>query len=242
MKSDRAHLHECSTEDKMADHVKGIVTETKLSSRHDALAELQMLGVNTEFFDSMSLDALHQLLTGIHAIVQAHSVAKRGRPKTAGEFTPVFSQSDKKIILQLLSSSGRISSLSLARQLGIPLSTIQRRRVRLEENIMEMHYSLKLEKLGWRSATLFISVSSGNADNIGREILETEDMVYWVKRMVGENTIDLVVEVVFRATDKFMALTDRIKSMQGVKNIFWVESVNLIGRKIKCYQRVIESI
>lgn len=222
--------------------VKGNMAEKKPMSRRDLLAELQMAGVNTDSFDSMSIDALQQLLDGIHTIIQAHSTVKRGRPRSTGEFIPIFSESDKKIILQLLSSFGRVSSLSLSKQLDIPLSTIQRRRVRLETNVMDMRYCLNLNKLGWRSATLFISVSGGNADLIGRDILEAEEMVHSVKRMVGENTVDLMVEVVFKATEEFMSLRDRIKSMEGVKSIFWGEIVNVIGTDNKCYRKVVEQL
>lgn len=218
------------------------LTEKKPVTRNDILAELQMMGVNTDSFDSMSIDALQLLLDGIHTIIQTHSTTKRGRPKSTGEFIPIFSKSDKKIISQLLASFGRVSSLSLSRQLDTPLSTIQRRRVRLEKNIIDMRYSLNLEKLGWRMATLFISVARGDADLIGRKIIEEEDMVHSVRRMVGENTIDLMVEVVFKETDEFVLLRDRVKSLEGVRGIFWGEIVSVIGINNNCYQKIVEQL
>jgi DNA-binding Lrp family transcriptional regulator len=213
-------------------------------SRRDVLAELQMLGVNTESFGSMSIEALNDLLTGIKAIVQNKpaAAAKRGRPRSTGEFVPVFSRSDKKILQQLVASSGRVSTLSLSRQLDIPMSTIQRRRVRLEKNVVDMNYSLRLKSLGWRTGTLMVSASDGKADLLGSQILEIEDNVVSVTRIVGENSMDLMVEVVFKKTEELLALIDHIKSLGGEKKMFWGESVKQIGRNTKCYQKVVEAL
>lgn len=231
-----------AVEEKMSDIVKGDPVTKLPVSRRDVLTELQMLGVNTDSFEAMSIEALQDLLIGIKGIIDSRPVPKRGRPRSTGEFLPVFSQSDKKILQQLIGSSGRVSTLALSRQLDIPMSTIQRRRVRLEKNVIDMNYMLKLKALGWRTGTLLVSASDGKADLLGKQILEMDDMVASVTRIVGENTMDLKVEVVFKKTEEFLLLIDRIKSLGGEKKMFWGESVNLIGRNIKCYQRVIESL
>lgn len=231
-----------AVENEMSNFVTGDDVTKKPISRRDVLAELQMLGVNTDSFEQMSIEALQDLLMGIKGIIDSRLVPKRGRPKSTGEFVPVFSQSDKKILQQLVGSSGRVSTLALSRQLDIPMSTIQRRRIRLEKNIIDMNYTLKLKSLGWRTGTLLVSASDGKADLLGRQILEMDDMVASVTRIVGENTMDLKVEVVFKKTEEFLSLIDRIKALGGEKKMFWGESVNLIGKNVKCYQKVIESL
>lgn len=223
-------------------YVKGDPADKMPVSRRDIEAELQMLGVNTDSFGSMSIEALQDLLTGVRGIVESRPAPKRGRPRSTGEFVPIFSKSDKKILHQLIESSGRVSTLTLARQLDIPMSTIQRRRVRLEKNIINMSYSLRLKKLGWRTGTLLVSASDGNAENLGRQILEIDDTVVSVTRIVGESGMDLMVEVIFKETEELLALIDHVKSMGGEKKMFWGESVNLIGRNIKCYKRVVDSL
>src|SRR5215510_5388117 len=80
----------------------------------------------------------------------------------------LLSEVDKKMLQTLLASSGRISSLALSRKLEIPLTTIQRRRKRLESEFLEVDYSLRLDKLGWRNADLLISTSRGAASSIGK--------------------------------------------------------------------------
>jgi predicted transcriptional regulator len=47
-----------------------------------------------------------------------------------------LSDVDKKMLQTLLASSGRVSSLALSRKLEIPLTTIQRRRKRLESEFL----------------------------------------------------------------------------------------------------------
>ncbi|MGH9992620.1 MAG: winged helix-turn-helix transcriptional regulator, partial [Nitrososphaera sp.] len=70
------------------------------------------------------------------------------------ESTLCFTEVDKKVLKSLLDSSGRVSSLALSRKLEIPLTTVQRRRKRLEGEFLEVSYSLRLDKLGWRRAEL----------------------------------------------------------------------------------------
>jgi DNA-binding Lrp family transcriptional regulator len=223
-------------------YVKGDAADKMPVSRRDMEAELQMLGVNTDSFGSMSIEALQDLLAGVRGIVESRPAPKRGRPRSTGGFVAIFSKSDKKILHQLIESSGRVSTLTLARQLDIPMSTIQRRRVRLEKNVINMSYSLRLKKLGWRNGTLLVSASDGNADNLGKQILEMDDTVVSVTRIVGESGMDLMVEVIFKETEELLALIDRVKSLGGEKKMFWGESVNLIGRNIKGYQRVVDSL
>ena len=211
-------------------------------SRHDIIAELQMLGVKTEAFGSLSMQDLRDLLEGLRAIIESKPVPKRGRPKNTGEFVPILSQSDKKILPMLIKSAGRVSTLQLSRELDLPLSTVQRRRTRLEKNVIDMNYFLKLQNIGWRMGMLFVSASHGKADIIGKQILEMDNMVRSVERMVGESTMDLKIDFIFRNTEELLSLLDRIKSLEGTKNFFWGESVSVLGNNNACYEKVIDSL
>jgi DNA-binding Lrp family transcriptional regulator len=222
--------------------VKKSEEESTPASRLEVIAELQMLGVNTDAFDSLSMEALWDLLAGLRAIIEAKPAPKRGRPRSTGEFVPILSQSDKKILSMLITSSGRVSTLQLARTLDLPLSTVQRRRTRLEKNVIDINYFLKLQNIGWRSGMLFVSVSHGKADIIGKQILEMDNMVCSVERMVGESTMDLKIDFIFRNTEELLLLLDRIKSLEGTKNFFWGESVNVLGRNNAWYDKVIDSL
>jgi DNA-binding Lrp family transcriptional regulator len=203
-------------------------------SRHEILKELEDLGVNSEELASVSIDSLAGLLKGLHALIDAHSEQHRrrpGRPKRSESDMPVLTKSDKTILHHLFSSQGHVSSLKLSRELDIPLSTIQRRRKRLQDGLLETHYSLRIEKLGWRSATLLISTTNRAIESIGTEILGMSDLVSSVSRAMGGSNFDLRVEVVFKTNADLMTLIDRIKLTEGVSGIIWSESLKLIGKK-----------
>ncbi|MEM2140538.1 Lrp/AsnC family transcriptional regulator [Nitrososphaera sp.] len=215
---------------------------SKHQSRHEILGELESLGVDTDAFSSLPMENLSELLDSLQNLVRASSMHRRpGRPKNNGEYIPVLSEPDKKILRHLFSSNGYVSSLMLSRELGIPLSTVQRRRKRLESNLVERHYTLRVEKFGWRTATLFVSTTNGKTAIVGKDILDMSNTVTSVTRTLGENTIDIKVEVIFRTNHELLLLIDRIKSCDGVRNVFWSESVESIGRNSDCYRQVIDS-
>jgi len=140
-----------------------------------------------------------------------------------------LSDVDKKMLQTLLASSGRVSSLALSRKLEIPLTTIQRRRKRLESEFLEVAYSLKLDKLGWRNADLLISTTKGVASAIGKELL-THNSITRVCRSIGEHTIDLNAEIVFKNNSELLHTIEWIKSLDGVKDVVWTEPVEVVGK------------
>jgi uncharacterized membrane protein len=99
-------------------------------SRLQILQELGDIGLNTSNFDSLPIDVLRNMLTNIHGLLRANrSVDGRLR---SGDSVPFLSNSDKKMIECLLTTDGFVTSKDLSEKLSIPLSTIQRRRKRLE--------------------------------------------------------------------------------------------------------------
>ena len=152
-----------------------------------------------------------------------------------------LSDVDKKMLQTLLASSGRVSSLALSRKLEIPLTTIQRRRKRLESEFLEVAYSLKLEKLGWRTADLLISTSKGMASSIGKELL-THNSITRVCRSIGEHTIDLHAEIVFKSNTELLNVIERIKALDGVKDVVWTEPVEVVGKNMPVPDKVLQDL
>jgi len=72
---------------------------------------------------------------------------------------PLLSLIDKMILKEILSPNENKKSGSMSKKLEIPLTTIQRRRKRLEKEFLEEDYTLLLEKFGWRRVDFFISTS-----------------------------------------------------------------------------------
>src|ERR1700693_5037369 len=105
-----------------------------------------------------------------------------------------LSDLDRKMLRLLLASEGSIATHEISVRLGIPLSTVQRRRKRLEEEYLIKHYSLAPMKFGYRRIDLRINTEGGETMNIGKQLLEREEVTY-AARTIGEHTIDLRIEV-----------------------------------------------
>ncbi len=130
----------------------------------------------------------------------------------------------------LLDSEGSMPTHEMSMQLGIPLSTVQRRRKRLEEEYLIKHYSLDPMKFGYRRIDLLIYTQGGETMNIGKELLEREEVTY-AARTIGEHTIDLRVEVFVKDNGILLNLLEDVKAMKGVRDVVWTEVIETIGRK-----------
>lgn len=216
-------------------------TDSDAASRIEIIEELEDLGVVTASLSLLSAGELESLLDSLDNLLEAHaSQRKRGRPRANGDGPLVLSQVDKKILSHFFSKCGNVTSLSLSKELGVPLSTVQRRRKRLEDSLIEVSYSPRLEKLGWRTASLSV-LASGNALALGKEILEMGDRVLSATRIIGEVDADIVVQVIFRTNAELMSLIDQVKEKEGVRAVSWSETVELIGRNSVSYLKIIEA-
>lgn len=141
-----------------------------------------------------------------------------------------LSEVDRKMIRLLLESEGAIPSRELSLKLGVPLSTVQRRRKRVEETYLIKHYSLDPMKFGYRKIDLLIYTEGGETMNIGKELMEREEVTY-AARTIGEHTIDLRVEVFVKDNSILLDLLEHVKAMKGVRDVIWTEIIEIIGRK-----------
>lgn len=240
--SELKKLHtEEHTDDEILSESLETLPEERYQSRSQILSELQVLGFETEALDGLSIEDLSSLLINIRELLTSKVERKKpGRPRYDPSSVPVLSHSDKIILQRLIESEGHVSSLSISRELGIPLSTIQRRRKRLEDMLVERNYSLKIGLLGWREATLYASLRGGQAEQIGKKILDASNRVTSVSRTLGGAGLDLRIEVIFKLNSELTPLIDQIKSMEGVSGVIWCESLSLIGKRKEAFKNAIE--
>ncbi len=130
----------------------------------------------------------------------------------------------------LLDTEGHIPTHELSQQLGIPLSTVQRRRKRLEETYLIKHYSIDPMKFGFRRIDLLIYTQGGETMSIGKELLKREEVTF-AARTIGEHTIDLRIEVYVKDNSVLLNLLEDVKAMKGVRDVVWTEVIETIGRK-----------
>jgi len=141
-----------------------------------------------------------------------------------------LSDLDRKMLRLLLDSEGSIPTHEISLKLNVPLSTVQRRRKRLEEEYLIKHYSLDPMKFGYRRIDLLIYTEGGETMNVGKELLKHEEVTY-AARTIGEHTIDLRVEVFVKDNGVLLNLLEDVKAMKGVRDVVWTEVIETIGRK-----------
>jgi DNA-binding Lrp family transcriptional regulator len=142
-----------------------------------------------------------------------------------------LSDIDKKILKILLNPpNGRPSSHAMAAKLGLPRTTVQRRRNYLEKNFLEFAYALKLKDLGFRRVDLLIYTGGGSTNAIAQKLLDRDEVVY-VGKSIGEHTIDLRAEVIIKDNSQLLDLMEEVKAMISVKDVIWSEIVEIVGRK-----------
>ena len=149
--------------------------------------------------------------------------AKADRPANLSDI-------DKKLLQILLSPNGNIKSNSISKELGVPITTIRRRRKRLESEFLKSYYVLDIEKFGWRRVDFFISVKNGKINSIANKLLELDEVTY-VGKSIGEHTIDLRVETIIKDNAILLDLLEKVKGMDGVNDVVWSEIVKIVGQK-----------
>ena len=229
-----------TTETKADEAVLPINDSIKGSSRIALLEQLAAFGFSVDQYSECTIEQLQDLVKGAKWLQRTYDTSETAEVEEEGEPEPAhsysrkeggvyFTEVDKKVLKSLLESSGRVSSLSLSRKLEIPLTTVQRRRKRLESEFLEVTYSLRLEKLGWRKAELLVSTHSGMTSSVGKELLG-HNSITRVSKAIGEHTIDLHVEVVFKNNKELLNLIEWAKSLDGIRDIVWTEPVEMVGK------------
>jgi len=141
----------------------------------------------------------------------------------------LFDDLNIKIVRALISNPDS-SSTDIAQKYGIPLSTIQRRRAKLEETVLKKAYSLDIAKLGWRTADLLISVEKGKAQETAEKLLESNKVnVIAASLRIGHPQVDIMADVFYKDSVELHSLTEKVKAMPYVTYVEWAEVVKVVG-------------
>lgn len=153
-----------------------------------------------------------------------------------------LSELDRKLLKILLTPDGQSTSTkSISGKLGIPVTTIRRRRKRLESTFLKLQYILDIEKFGWRRVDFFISIRNGKVNTVANNLLDSDEVTY-VGKSIGEHTIDLRVETIVKDNASVLDILEKIKAMDGVNDVVWSEIVSVVGRKISIPGSIIDKI
>ena len=153
----------------------------------------------------------------------------------------ILSNIDRKLLKILLAPNGKISSKSIAKKLGLPATTVQRHRRRLEEEALTQSYTLDLSKFGWHKVDFLIATESGKTGLIGKTLLKRDEVIY-VGKSIGQHTIDLRVETILEDNAEILRMMELMKATDGIKDVVWTEIVEVVGRKTSIPDQIIDKL
>ncbi|MEM2140711.1 Lrp/AsnC family transcriptional regulator [Nitrososphaera sp.] len=216
------------------EHVFEIIAElygsTESSRKRLLLEKLEFLGAQQEAFKNFSASQLEGIVTSLTNLLSRHT-AKTGGIK--------LSTVDKKVLKSLITSKGHVSSLLLSKKLGIPLTTVQRHRKRLEKEFLEYSYNLKVAKFGLRNADILIHIKSGTMEKVAERLLEL-DRVVSVSRAIGTSNIDLRARIIFQDNLELSKFIEKVRAIDGVGEVMWMESIQQMGSNDLPFLRILE--
>ena len=133
-------------------------------------------------------------------------------------------------IVKDLVSNPDTRSIELSKNYHVPLSTIQRRRTRLERTLLKRKYELDYWRLNVRQADLFISVKNGDSEDVGRKLLVMfPGNVISSSVRIGDPQVNLMARIIYHTTGELLQLLDNVKSNSSVQNVSWSEIVLIVS-------------
>lgn len=133
------------------------------------------------------------------------------------------------IIKELLGNAD-VKSAMIAEKYHSPLSTVQRRRTRLERTIMKKKYHIDISRLGWRYADLLVSVAKGDCEGLAKKLFqEYGGNIVEASLRIGDPQVNVMARAYYKSTEELHNLVEEIKSIQGVNAVEWSEVVKVVA-------------
>ena len=76
---------------------------------------------------------------------------------------------------------------------------------------------------------------------VAKKLLDINEVTY-VGKSIGEHTIDLRIGTIVKDNASILDLLEKIKAMDGVRDVVWNEIVTVVGRKISIASSIIDRI
>lgn len=128
-------------------------------------------------------------------------------------------------ILSLI-AAGITSNSQLASNTGIPLSTVQRRVMRLmQAEIIKHRIEIDYRKLGFRKGLLHVYVKDGGIEQVIRKVSEQKGIIS-VSSHIGNS--DVVGEFMIRDSQDIIGIRSQAQKLEGVERVVWSEEVDVM--------------
>jgi hypothetical protein len=112
----------------------------------------------------------------------------------------------------------------------LPLSTVQRRRARLEKSFLKRSYSIDISKFGLRIVKLHIKANGGKSEEIAKRIFENYSNVL-AAAVEMDSIANIIAEVHVKNTSELYEMTESIKRMPEIIDVQFSETVMEVGKR-----------
>ena len=136
-----------------------------------------------------------------------------------------------KIIKELVSNPN-VRSGTIASKYKAPLSTVQRRKARLENSILKKNYQINIRELGLSTADLFLSVEKGRSEELSKKLLDgngNNNIILNTSLRIGDPEINVSAQVLYKGSEELLEIIESVKAAPYVKNVDWSETVKVVG-------------
>ncbi|HZB16281.1 MAG TPA: AsnC family protein [Nitrososphaeraceae archaeon] len=139
-----------------------------------------------------------------------------------------FDSIDINIIRELLAKAD-IKSADIASKYKVPISTIQRRRKRLEDSILEKKYLIDITKRDLRTGIILANVKRGKAKEVAKMILERHksNAISSSTRVNDQNNV--ITEIIYNTSSELYNILENVKKIPYVSSATWSELVEVVG-------------
>jgi DNA-binding Lrp family transcriptional regulator len=140
-----------------------------------------------------------------------------------------FDSIDINIVRELLTKAD-IRSADIASKYKVPISTIQRRRKRLVDSILEKKYLIDITKRGLRTGIILVKVERGKAKEVAKMILERHksNAISSSTRVNDQNNV--MVEIIYNTSSELYNILEQVKKIPYVSSATWSELVEVVGK------------
>ena len=147
--------------------------------------------------------------------------------KSKGLLT-LIDDTNLKIIEELIKNPNT-SSMSLATKRQMPLSSLQRRRAKLEKSVLIKAYHINLKASGGKMGDVVINVDKGRSREVAGSILKKfkNNVMSVSTRINSEHNV--AAQIIYNNTAELHNLLEGIKSIPYVISLQWSEMVEIIG-------------
>lgn len=130
---------------------------------------------------------------------------------------------DYKIITLLIPG---LENKEISKQLGIPLSTIQRRtRNIIRNHLIELRILPNFKKIGIKIGLLHVYIDHGDVKELALEISKMDGVL---SSSIHVGNSDVVAEFAYEDSEQLMDTIIKIKRNESVERVLWSEEVSRI--------------